>query len=180
MSRPADLILSGGPIHTVDAARSTARALAVRDGRIVLLEKVRTSSKALARLLQLTIDGAGTGPIDIAVQHLDAPERAAELAGRLRAALPNAGELYTSEVGAVLGAHLGPASAHRGLGGPDRAGGGLVGTLGVDAGRDVAEGPVVRGHRSWSPRGSGVQRPPKPISGTTQSMRCEGARLAGG
>ena len=32
--RPADLILTGGPIHTVDAARSTARALAVRGGTI--------------------------------------------------------------------------------------------------------------------------------------------------
>jgi len=31
---PADLILTGGPIHTMDAARSTARALAVRGGRI--------------------------------------------------------------------------------------------------------------------------------------------------
>ncbi len=31
---PADLVLTGGPIHTVDPARSTARALAVREGRI--------------------------------------------------------------------------------------------------------------------------------------------------
>jgi fatty acid-binding protein DegV len=82
--------------------------LHVRDGRIVLLEKVRTSSKALARLLQLTLDGAGNDQVDIAVQHLDAPERAAQLAEQLRVALPSAGELYTSEVGAVLGAHLGP------------------------------------------------------------------------
>jgi len=37
MHSNADLILSGGPIHTLDAARSTARALAVRDGRIVAL-----------------------------------------------------------------------------------------------------------------------------------------------
>jgi predicted amidohydrolase YtcJ len=35
--RPADLVLTGGPIHTLDAARSTARALAVREGRIVAL-----------------------------------------------------------------------------------------------------------------------------------------------
>jgi predicted amidohydrolase YtcJ len=34
---PADLVLVGGPIHTLDAARSTARAIAVRDGRIVAL-----------------------------------------------------------------------------------------------------------------------------------------------
>jgi predicted amidohydrolase YtcJ len=34
---PADLVLTGGPVHTVDAARSVARAIAVRDGRIVAL-----------------------------------------------------------------------------------------------------------------------------------------------
>ena len=33
--RPADLVLTGGSIQTVDAARSWAQALAVRDGRIV-------------------------------------------------------------------------------------------------------------------------------------------------
>ncbi len=33
--RPADLVLTGGPVHTIDAARSTARAVAVAGGRIV-------------------------------------------------------------------------------------------------------------------------------------------------
>ncbi|HEX4727837.1 MAG TPA: DegV family protein, partial [Jatrophihabitans sp.] len=47
-------------------------------------------------------------PVDIAVQHLAAPERAADLAGRLRSALPNLRELYESEVGAAVGAHVGP------------------------------------------------------------------------
>ncbi|WP_225635105.1 amidohydrolase [Streptomyces solaniscabiei] len=31
---PADLVLTGGPVHTVDPARSRATAVAVRDGRI--------------------------------------------------------------------------------------------------------------------------------------------------
>jgi predicted amidohydrolase YtcJ len=34
MSHTADLVLTGGPVHTVDAARSRATAVAVRDGRI--------------------------------------------------------------------------------------------------------------------------------------------------
>ena len=33
--RPADLVLRGGRIATMDAARTVAAALAVRDGRIV-------------------------------------------------------------------------------------------------------------------------------------------------
>ncbi|NEB03389.1 amidohydrolase [Streptomyces sp. SID13726] len=35
MSLTADLVLTGGPVHTVDPARSRATAVAVRDGRIV-------------------------------------------------------------------------------------------------------------------------------------------------
>ncbi|MGX1479295.1 UNVERIFIED_CONTAM: putative amidohydrolase YtcJ [Streptomyces canus] len=35
MSHTADLVLTGGPVHTVDPARSRATAVAVRDGRIV-------------------------------------------------------------------------------------------------------------------------------------------------
>ncbi|WP_053846175.1 amidohydrolase [Streptomyces sp. NRRL B-24085] len=34
MSPTADLVLTGGPVHTVDPARSTATAVAVREGRI--------------------------------------------------------------------------------------------------------------------------------------------------
>jgi fatty acid-binding protein DegV len=46
--------------------------------------------------------------VDVAVQHLAAAERAGELAARLRRELPAVGELYESEVGAVVGAHVGP------------------------------------------------------------------------
>jgi predicted amidohydrolase YtcJ len=35
MSHTADLVLTGGPVHTVDPARSRATTVAVRDGRIV-------------------------------------------------------------------------------------------------------------------------------------------------
>lgn len=102
----------GGRIGAAAARFGTALSmkplLHLADGRIVPLEKVRTSSKAIARLVQLTVAAAGDQPVDVAVQHLAAPERAADLAGRLRAALPNLRELYESEVGAAVGAHVGP------------------------------------------------------------------------
>jgi DegV family protein with EDD domain len=82
--------------------------LHVLDGQIVPLEKVRTSSKAIARLIQLTVAAARDRPVDVAVHHLAAAERAAEVAERLRQEIPTLGEMYTSEVGAVLGAHIGP------------------------------------------------------------------------
>jgi len=102
----------GGRIGSAAARFGTALAvkplLHLSDGRIVPLEKVRTASKAIARLVQLTVAAAGSAPVDVAVQHLASPERANDVAGRLKDALPNLGQLYESEVGAVVGAHVGP------------------------------------------------------------------------
>ena len=78
------------------------------EGRIVALEKVRTSAKALARLVQLTVESAGDGRVDLAVHHLAARDRAQQVAAQLRAAVPAIGELYVAEIGPVIGAHLGP------------------------------------------------------------------------
>jgi DegV family protein with EDD domain len=78
------------------------------DGHIEPLEKVRTSAKAIARLEQITVQHAGAGDVDIAVAHLANPTRAQTLADRLRDRLPNVGLLLVSEVGAVVGAHVGP------------------------------------------------------------------------
>ena len=103
----------GGRIGSAAALLGTSLSvkplLHMSDGRIVLLEKVRTSTKALARLLQVTLDTAGSGPVDIAVQHLDAHDRAAraQLTG-CGPRCPRSASCYTSEVGAVVGAHLGP------------------------------------------------------------------------
>ncbi|MDQ1626848.1 MAG: fatty acid kinase fatty acid binding subunit [Actinomycetota bacterium] len=78
------------------------------DGRIEALEKVRTSARAIARLEEIALRHAGAAEVDVAVAHLAAPDRAQVLAERLRARLPRLGELYVSEVGAVVGAHVGP------------------------------------------------------------------------
>ncbi len=102
----------GGRVTAASALVGTALAvkplLGVRDGEIVLLEKVRTFSKALARLVELVCEAAGDAPVDVAVHHLAAPARAALLAEQLRAAVPGLGASYLSEVGAVVGAHVGP------------------------------------------------------------------------
>ena len=102
----------GGRIGAASALVGTALAvkplLHVVDGRIAPLEKVRTTSKALARLEDLAVERAGTGAVDLAVHHLAAPDRAAALADRLRARVPGVQTLHVSEVGAVVGAHVGP------------------------------------------------------------------------
>ena len=90
------------------AALAVKPLLHVRDGQIAPLEKVRTASKALARLEVLVVERAGEGEVDLAVHHLAAAEKAESLAARLRERLPRIGDLHVSEVGAVVGAHVGP------------------------------------------------------------------------
>ncbi len=105
----------GGRIGAATALLGSALAikplLVLEDGHIAPLEKVRTRARALARLEELAIAAArapGAGLVDLAVQHLDAATAAQALAGRLRTALPGCGELVVGEVGAVVGAHVGP------------------------------------------------------------------------
>jgi DegV family protein with EDD domain len=102
----------GGRVGTAAALLATSLSvkpiLQMVEGHIVPLEKVRTSAKAIARLVQLTVDAAGDGVVDVAVHHLAAQARADQVAGQLRAALPRIEELEIAEIGPVVGAHLGP------------------------------------------------------------------------
>ena len=102
----------GGRIGAAQALLGSALAvkplLQLDEGRIDLLEKVRTASKAIARLEEIAAERAGGAQVDIAVHHLAAPERASALADRLRTRVPGLADLHVSEVGAVIGAHTGP------------------------------------------------------------------------
>lgn len=107
-----DYLRRGGRIGAAQALLGSALAvkplLQLDAGRIELLEKVRTASRAIARLEEIVTARAGGGEVDIAVHHLAAPERAALLAERLRERVPGLVDLHVSEVGAVIGAHTGP------------------------------------------------------------------------
>lgn len=107
-----DYLRRGGRIGAAQALLGSALAvkplLELDGGRIEMLEKVRTASKAIARLEEIAAERAGARPVDIAVHHLAAPERAERLAERLRVRLTGLAELHVSEVGAVIGAHTGP------------------------------------------------------------------------
>jgi DegV family protein with EDD domain len=104
----------GGRIGSARALLGSALAmkplLHMADGRVEPLEKVRTSAKAIARLEEIAVERAGGdgSSVEIAVQHLDAPERADALASRLRERLPGLTGVTVCEVGAVIGAHVGP------------------------------------------------------------------------
>lgn len=85
--------------------------LTIEDGVVASLEKVRTSGRALARLEELAVAAAGDAEIDLCVAHLANQDRADLLADQLRTRLAdNLGgrEVWCGELGAVLGAHVGP------------------------------------------------------------------------
>jgi DegV family protein with EDD domain len=98
----------GSAAALVGSALAVKPLLHIVDGRIAPLDKVRTSSRALARLAELAVERAGSAPVDMAVHHLASPARADQLATQLRAEVPGLREMVVSEVGAVVGAHVGP------------------------------------------------------------------------
>ncbi|MBD0737708.1 DegV family protein [Streptomyces sp. CBMA29] len=107
-----DYLRRGGRIGAAQALFGSALAvkplLRLVDGRIELMEKVRTASKAITRLEEIVVEQAGTRRVTLAVHHLASADRAAALADRLRERVPGLDDLVVSEVGAVIGAHTGP------------------------------------------------------------------------
>jgi DegV family protein with EDD domain len=95
-------------VAKVGSALAVKPLLHLVDGRLELLDRVRTASRALARLEEVVVAEVGDQVVDVAVHHLAAAERAAELAARLRPRLRGLHSMYVGEVGAVLGAHVGP------------------------------------------------------------------------
>jgi DegV family protein with EDD domain len=105
----------GGRIGSAAAFLGTALAvkpvLHVKDGHIVPLEKVRTTNRAVSRLVDLAVqatDATGAESVELAVHHLAAHERAVELATRLDERISSASGCVVSELGAAIGAHTGP------------------------------------------------------------------------
>lgn len=103
----------GGRVGTATALIGSALAvkplLTLRDGVVVPLERVRTTSRAVARVEALTVQAAeaAVDGYDIGVQHLANPELAAQVAERLASSLGR-DHVPVNEVGAVIGAHVGP------------------------------------------------------------------------
>jgi DegV family protein with EDD domain len=106
----------GGRIGTAAAMLGSVLAvkplLTVADGEIRPYERVRTESKALTRLVELSLTAleqasAAHGVVDVAVHHLDNPDGAHRLLDRLSGRV-QIGDIVISEVSAVLGVHVGP------------------------------------------------------------------------
>jgi DegV family protein with EDD domain len=105
----------GGRIGAAAALLGSALAvkplLRIEDGTVGSLDKVRTASRALGRLEDLAVEAAGDTAVDVGVFHLANPDRADHLRTRLADRLVDQlgdREVWCGELGAVLGAHVGP------------------------------------------------------------------------
>ncbi len=105
-----DFLRRGGRIGKASAwvgsALRVKPLLHVVDGEVAPLEKARTANRALGRLADLAVQAADGRAVEVAVQHLDAAQRAEEMAARLRDTLKV--DVIVCEVGAVMGVHVGP------------------------------------------------------------------------
>jgi DegV family protein with EDD domain len=111
-----EFLRRGGRINAAAALLGTALSvkpiLHVVDGAVVMRDRVRTATRALARLVDLAVEAAGESDVDVAVHHLGTPERAAELADTLTDRLKaRVRDVYVSEIGAAVAAHVGPGLA---------------------------------------------------------------------
>jgi DegV family protein with EDD domain len=106
-----DHLRRGGRLSAPAAALGTALGvrpiLGLVDGRVDLVQRVRTRKAAVARLVDLAVERAAQASRPaLAVHHLGAPERAQEVAAELAERV--GARPVVSPVSAVLGAHVGP------------------------------------------------------------------------
>lgn len=79
--------------------------LSLADGLVVPVDRVRTRSRAIPRLVELLRRDL---PVErLAVMHAQAPEDAERVRAQLETELPDV-EVETGELGAILGTHTGP------------------------------------------------------------------------
>jgi DegV family protein with EDD domain len=77
------------------------------ESEITPVERVRTSRRAFERMVDLLRTRADDGADAYMVQHIQAPQEAAELAGRATEIFGRP-PLVVSEIGPVIGTHVGP------------------------------------------------------------------------
>ena len=99
----------GSAAALIGSALAVKPLLTLRDGLVVPLERVRTTAKALSRLEALAVEAceACSDGFDIGVQHLANESTADAVAQRLATSLGREA-LPVDEVGAAIGAHVGP------------------------------------------------------------------------
>jgi DegV family protein with EDD domain len=98
----------GGAAHLFGTALNLKPLLEVDDGRVEPLERVRTKSKALARLLDILESRAGSQrPLRITIHHTGSAQAAEDLEAAVRERFaPD--EMFNTIIPPAIGVHVGP------------------------------------------------------------------------
>ncbi|MGM1063692.1 DegV family protein [Saccharothrix sp. Mg75] len=107
-----EFLRRGGKIGRATAALGSALSvkplLTMSEGRITPLDRVLGAERAVRRMVDIAVERAGGGEVDIAVEHFDAPERARSVMRSLRGKLPRVRRFMLTGVSSAIGAHVGP------------------------------------------------------------------------
>lgn len=97
----------GGAAAWLGTALSLKPLLRLDNGKLVLAQRVRTASKAVATMLDQVCGVVGDSAAALAVHHVADPDGAAELADSLAHRLPACPPAIITELGPVLALHVG-------------------------------------------------------------------------
>ena len=106
----ADAALGSGRLRVPVSAAAALRwrpLLQVREGRVEVIERVRTAGAATTRLAELGAGFCQRRVADVGILHTANRERAAELAGLIREAVPGV-VIHLAEASAAIAVHAGP------------------------------------------------------------------------
>ncbi|RNE49626.1 DegV family protein [Corynebacterium alimapuense] len=107
-----DEIRKSGRISATTAVLSAALLatkpiMQIKDGRLELVGKTRTQSKAFTKLVELVIERAHEDPVFIAIQHNEAEESAGDLRDMFEEVLPEGSSFMTMPMEETLSVHTG-------------------------------------------------------------------------
>ena len=97
----------GGAAAWLGTALALKPLLRIDDGQLVLAQRVRTSGKAVAAMIDRVCEVVGESPAALAVQHVANPGGAAEVAAALADRLPACQPAIVTDLGPVLALHVG-------------------------------------------------------------------------
>lgn len=98
----------GGAAAWLGTALALKPLLRIDDGELVLAQRVRTASKAVAAMIDRVCEAVGDRPAAVAVHHVANPGGAADVAAALAERLPACEPVIVTDLGPVLALHVGP------------------------------------------------------------------------
>ncbi|BCO35342.1 DegV domain-containing protein [Mycobacterium heckeshornense] len=97
----------GGAAARLGSALALKPLLRIDDGKLVLAQRVRTASKALAAMVDRVCEVVGDNAAAVAVHHVANEEGAVQLAATLAERLPACRPAIVTDLGPVLALHVG-------------------------------------------------------------------------